>query len=439
MSELRRGARPLAAALVGVGTGASPIPFYLLPLLLGPIHAETGWSFGAISGGITIFGLMSGLLGPVYGAMADRLGVRRVALASLAAFGVLFAAFRFVPSSLLGYDLFWGVLALVGVGSTPLTWSRAVTLWFVRRRGFALGVMLLGTSLAGFVTPLIAQRTIQAWGWRMSFPVLALLPLLIGLPITYAWFREPRPQERPAGVADPSGRILGVTARQVVANPRFWVLQASILLVSLAYGGAHIHLAQIVILNGFSAAQAARVISVLALGVMLGRVGVGLLFDRFWAPGVAFPVLLLPAVACWLLSGVGVTLPALTLGGFLLGIATGTESDVIAYLASRYFGLAHYGRIYGLLYIPFCIGSALSPVLYGAVRDATGGYGAMLYAAMAMFVAGGGLLLTLGPYPGQGGGETPVGPSAVRANGTSVGIAAVAAATTARSSLEPMP
>ncbi len=428
MGELRRGARPLSAALVGVATGASPIPFYLLPLLLGPIHAELGWSFGAISGGITVFGLISGLLGPVYGALADRLGVRPVALASLAAFAVLFAAFRFVPPTLGGYYLFWGVLALVGIGSTPLTWSRAITLWFVRRRGLALGVMLLGTSLAGLVVPLIAQRTIQAWGWRMSFPVLALLPLLIGLPVTYAWFREPRPEERPAEVLDPSGRVLGVTLRQAVRDYRFWVLQASILLVSLAYGGAHIHLAQIVILHGFSAAAAAPVISVLALGVMVGRVGVGLLFDRFWAPGVAFPVLLLPALACWLLGGASATLGMLTLGGFLLGVATGTESDVIAYLASRYFGLAHYGKIYGLLYIPFCIGSALSPILYGAVRDATGGYGTVLYAAMGMFVVGGGLLLTLGRYPRLGGGEAMADASAVRSAATSGGIAGLAAA-----------
>jgi MFS family permease len=72
---------------------------------------------------------------------------------------------------------------------------------------------------------------------------------------------------------------------------------------------------------------------------------------------------------------------------------------VIAFMAARYFGLAHYGKIYGFLYMSFGIGSAISPVLYGSVRDATGNYDPMLIAAMLMFAVGGALLLTLGRYP----------------------------------------
>ena len=140
---------------------------------------------------------------------------------------------------------------------------------------------------------------------------------------------------------------------------------------------------------------------VVALGILSGRVIVGLLFDRLWAPGVAFPVLLLPAVACFMLMGTAANLPAIMAGGFMLGFAAGAESDVIAYLAAKYFGMAHYGRIYGVLYMPFGIGSAISPILYGAVRDATGGYDAMLMAASVMFSIGGALLLTLGRYPDE--------------------------------------
>ena len=169
-------------------------------------------------------------------------------------------------------------------------------------------------------------------------------------------------------------------------------------LIGVAYGGAHIHMAQIAALHGFKAAGAS-VIGVVALGILAGRLIVGLLFDRFWAPAVAFAALLLPASACLLLMGSGGTLHLLMFGGFLLGFAAGAESDVIAFRAARYFGMAHYGRIYGFLYMPFGIGSAISPILYGAVRDHTGSYDAMLWAAMLMFACGGGLLLTLGRYP----------------------------------------
>lgn len=398
-SEFRLGWKPLAAALLGVACGASPIPFNVLPLVLGPVNREFGWDFAAISGGVTIFGIVAALLAPVYGGLADRRGVRPVALWSLFGFGLLFAAFYFVPGTIGAWWLFWGVLGLIGIGSTPVTWSRAVSLWFARRRGLALGIMLLGTSLAALVVPQIAQAAIEAGGWRAAFPAAALLPLLVGLPVALLWFREPRPEERPAGLSDARGNVAGLDLAAAMRGYRFWVLLGSILVIALAYGGAHLHIAQIVGLHGFSAKTGAGVLGVVALGILAGRLIVGFLFDRFWAPGVAFPALLLPAVACFLLMGTGTSLTLVFVGAFLLGFAAGAESDVIAYLAARYFGMAHYGRIYGALYMPFGIGSAISPILYGAVRDATGNYDAMLGAAMLMFVVGGAVLLTLGAYP----------------------------------------
>lgn len=396
-SEFRRGWRPLVAAMLGVACGASPLPFNVLPLVMGPIHAEFGWDFKAVSAGVTVFGLIAALLAPVFGRLADRIGVRIVALASTLAFAVVFAAFWFLPPTLAGYYLFWAVLGVIGIGSTPVTWSRAVALWFVGNRGLALGLMLLGTSLAGLVVPQIATRAIDAGGWRLAFPVLALLPLLVSLPLGFAWFREPTAAERP--VAGGSGGLDGATLGEAARSYRFWVLFASILIVALAYGGAHIHMAQMVGLHGFSRGTGASVIGVVALGILAGRVIVGLLFDRFWAPAVACASLLLPAVAAALLMGTAHDLSRLMAGGFLLGFAAGAESDVIAFLAARYFGMRHYGAIYGWLYMPFGIGSAISPILYGAVRDASGNYDAMLGAAMAMFACGGLLLLTLGRYP----------------------------------------
>ena len=399
--EFRRGGRVLAASLIGTACGASPLPFNVLPLVIGPVHAEFGWSFRDIALGITVFGIVASLLAPVYGAAADRLGVRTVALASLAAFAFAFAAFALMPPSLTAWYALWAVVGLVGIGSTPVTWSRAVSSWFVANRGLALGVMLLGTSLAGLVVPQIARRVIDADGWRTVFPVLALLPLLVALPLGLAWFREPTPGERPPGLADAQGRLTGVRAAQAARGYRFWVLWMSILLVALAYGGVFINMVEIVKLHGFTAAQGANVMGVMALGILCGRVGTGLLLDRFWAPAVLFPILLLPALACWLLLGTASALPLLMGATFLLGFAAGAESDLIAYTAARYFGMAHYGSIYGWLYMPFGIGSAISPALYGAVRDATGSYDAMLRVASLLFACGGALLLTLGRYPAR--------------------------------------
>jgi MFS family permease len=398
-SEFRLGGKALAAALLGVTCGASPIPFNVLPLVMGPINKEFGWDFAAIAGGVTIFGIIASLLAPIFGGLADRVGVRRVALTSLFLFGLMFAAFFFVPGSLTGWWIFWALLGIIGIGSTPVTWSRAISLWFNKNRGLALGIMLLGTSLAAFIVPQIAQGAIANWGWRYAFPAVALMPLLIGLPIGLLWFREPRADERPEGISDASGAVVGITLREAARGYRFWLLVVSILIIALAYGGAHIHIAQIVGLHGYSPQVAANVLGVVALGILSGRLLVGFLFDRFWAPGIAFPALLLPALACWFLMGTTTALPLVLLGAFLLGFAAGTESDVIAYLAAKYFGMANYGSIYGALYMPFGIASAISPIIYGMVRDRTGSYDAMLSVAMVLFAVGGAILLFLGRYP----------------------------------------
>ena len=89
----------------------------------------------------------------------------------------------------------------------------------------------------------------------------------------------------------------------------------------------------------------------------------------------------------------------ITLAALLLGLAAGAESDLIAYLASRYFGMAHFGRIYGLLYLPFGLMSAVSPLIYGIVRDRTGTYDPALTIAVGLFILGALLLLGLGRYP----------------------------------------
>jgi MFS transporter, OFA family, oxalate/formate antiporter len=401
LSEFRKGAKPLAAALLGVACGASPLPFNVLPLVMGPVHAEFGWDFKTISSGVTIFGIIASLTAPFVGGLADRKGVRPVALASLFLFALVFASFWFVPGTVAGWFAFWAVLGVIGIGSTPVTWSRAISMWFSKQRGLALGIMLLGTSMAGLIVPQLAQAAIANGGWRLAFPALALLPLLIGLPFGLAWFREPRSDERPADLVDIRGNVVGMTLAEAAQGYRFWVLLGSILIIALAYGGAHIHMVQMVQLHGFSPKVAAGVMGIVAMGILSGRVVVGMLFDRLWAPGVAFPVLLMPAVACFLLMGTAGNYAFVAAGGFMLGFAAGAESDVIAYLAAKYFGMAHYGRIYGVLYMPFGIGSAISPILYGAVRDSTGSYDAMLMAAAWMFAVGGAMLLTLGRYPSE--------------------------------------
>lgn len=398
-AEFRAGWKVLVAGLAGVACGASPVPFNVIGFTIDPIHQETGWSIAQISLGITVFGIVAALMAPAFGWMADRYGVRRVAIGSTVAFAASLALLGLIPTSSIGwYFGAWFLIGLVGIGSTPVTWSRATNMWFHKSRGLALGLLLMGTSICALTVPRLAVWLIGQWGWRGMYIGLSLLPLLIAAPLAFAWFREPRPDELPAREGE-SAIQTGATVGEALRDRRFWTLWISIALVAVAYGGAHVHMPKIIGQHGLPPETAAGVMGMIGVAVMAGRVITGMLFDRFWAPLVCLPILLIPALACYLLTGTETSEPTILAAAFMLGFAAGAEADVIAFLASRYFGMAHYGKIYGLLYMPFAMLSGLSPAIYGAMRDASGSYDSVLQLAAALFATGSVLLLTLGRYP----------------------------------------
>lgn len=402
--EFSLGWRVLLAGVLGVACGASPLPFNIIGFTIAPLGEEFGWSVTQIVLPITIFGVIASLLAPFFGSLADRFGVRKVALWSLLAFGLSFAAIGLTPtgavsSTMYIYYALWVLVGLVGIGSTPVTWSRAVNLWFFKNRGLALGILLLGTSLAAMVVPQIAVWAIETHGWRAMFAIVALLPLVVALPVCWFLFREPGPQERPRAIGSDSGRLTGVTLGTALGDYRFYLIWASIFFIAISFGGAFINMPNILADRGIAPESAASVMGVLGIGIFAGRIITGALLDRFWQGFVAFPLLCLPAISMILLLEPDVTLTAAMLAGFFLGFAAGAESDLIAYLTGRYFGMAHYGKTYGMLYMPFGLASAISPLIYGYIRDTTGSYDQALWLAMFGFVIGGALLLFLGRYP----------------------------------------
>lgn len=403
-NEFSKGWTILFAGFLGVAFGASPLPFNVIGFTVEPMIAEFGWSRTQILFPITIFGVIAALLAPFFGSLADRYGVRSVALYSLLAFGLSFAAIGLTPtakvtSTLYIYYALWLIVGVIGIGSTPVTWSRAVNLWFFKHRGLALGILLMGTSLSAIVVPKLAVWAIESYGWREMFAIVGLLPLVIALPIGYFLFREPRTEEQPKAILNASGNLTGVTLRTAMKDYRFWLIWLSVAVIATAFGGAFINMPIILSDRGLGTQAAASIMGMLGIGILAGRLITGALLDRFWQGIVAFPLLCLPALSCYLLIGNDITFFVAAIAAFLLGFAAGAESDLMAYLTGRYFGMANYGKIYGMLYMPFGIFNALSPILYASVRDTTGSYDPILYAAMFAFIIGGALLLLLGRYP----------------------------------------
>ncbi|HSN71586.1 MAG TPA: MFS transporter, partial [Steroidobacteraceae bacterium] len=388
-SEFRRGWPVLVASGLGIAFGASPIPFNSIGAFIPHLEQEFGWGRGDIQLAIFVFTVVVVLTVPIIGAMADRFGVRPVAIATLAMFGLTFGALAFTPASLIGFYVLWGLMGLLGGGSTPVTWTRAINAWFERNRGLALAIALMGTGVTAAFLPRLAVWLIEQIGWRGAFAGIALLPLAIALPVAIIAFRD-RPQaELTHDPASPRpSAIPGVTLRQAVRDYRFWVLAISILLVATGIGGTITNLQPLLIDRGFTAADAASVAGLIGISIVIGRLLAGWLIDRFWAPAVTFPMLVLPGIACLLLSMTEVPIALAALSAIMIGLAAGAETDLVAYLSARYFGLAHYGSIYGVQYAAFGLASGFAPFVFGKVFDVAGTYDPILYTAAGFFVVG---------------------------------------------------
>jgi MFS family permease len=187
---------------------------------------------------------------------------------------------------------------------------------------------------------------------------------------------------------------------EAIRSARFWALNIALALIVGAMVTMVSNTVPLLRDKGLSALQASQVFGGFGLSLIGGRVVVGFLIDRFWAPGIAACALTLPALGCLLLSTSGVDqISLLVLATALVGVGAGAEFDIAAFLVARYFGLRDYGRLFGVHVSLITLCSAVAPFLFARIYTATGSYATMLAVAGGIFLIAPLMLLPLGPYP----------------------------------------
>ena len=392
--ELRGGWTLLVACAVGVGLSAIALPFYTIGALTKPIEADLGWARADIQLAILFSSGLGALTAPITGWMIARFGARVVALPSIlgVSLGLLIAS---EATSLKMFYAGFATSAILGAGTNPVLWSRVVSGSFDKARGAALGLALVGTALVALLLPSFIVALVELYGWRGALRGAALLPIGLALPLVFVWLR-PDPA-RSAGIGS-SKTLTGSTVGEAMRNYRFWILSLSILLGYLAISGILTNLVPALVDREIEAQAAAAFAGAVGITMIPGRVLVGFIVDRVWAPAVATVVLLLPAFACLVLRNT--TDPGmLIIACALLGLAAGAELDLLAFLTARYFGLAHYSKIYALAYAALATGSATAPFLFASLYDRTGNYDASFVVAALFFAIAALLMPLLGRYP----------------------------------------
>lgn len=374
----------------------SQVSFFnpVLGVFIQPLSDEFGWSRATISAAITIGSLGGAVISPFVGRFIDRAGSRLVVAAGGAVMGVSLLALAFTPG-LWWFYLFYAVGRTTAIGGTSLAVIVAVSNWFVKNRGFALGVALLGGRAGMAILPLGVQLALIATNWRVAYLILGFL--VLGLAVLPALrFLRRRPEDMgllPDGLPAPASTA-GAPARAVedseeqwtvgeaIRTPSFWLLTLATSQMFLAGGAVNLHQMPHLVEQGLSSTMAVGVVSVFAvfggIGGLLGglaqrRIGARWTFAASLAGAASGLVLLIYADS-----------PGLAyLYGVWYGLVFGSMVTMMQVVYAEYFGRESLGSIRGAVAPIQMVFNAAGPLLAGLAFDATGSYDQIFWVFVA--------------------------------------------------------
>ncbi|WFL76323.1 MFS transporter [Altererythrobacter arenosus] len=346
----------------------------------------------------TCLSLASSALGPVAGRWVDKGSARRLMLIGAAMLGLglaLVSVAQAIWQVWLAYAL---VLPFGNVLLGQLTSATLITRWFAERRGRAMGISTLGTSLGGFIFPVLIATASEAMGWRGALLAIGLITAATMALIVWLGIRD-RPEEPKSEQAcaaldiDSAG---GLTIAQIIAQPAFWIITVAVGVKLATYIGLVNNLAGFAREIGVESIAAAGMVSVLSITSMVGKLGFGTLAERF-TPRALFILAIALTIVGFALLLVAYGMMALVVACVLLGLSTGGMLPLWNLIVAEYFGEVSFGRALGLTSLAMVPLTAFASPFAGWVFDRTGHYDGVIWGSMVSLAVSIALLTMLPP------------------------------------------
>ncbi len=355
-----------------------------LSVFVEPLTREFGWSRAALSGAVSLGGLLAALASPLIGPVVDRYGSRLTLCLAVLVTGVATLLLSLTNSLLMFYLLFC-VARLNWAGPFELGIYSALNNWFVARRAFATSIATVA-QMAGLVAmPLIAQLAMGHHDWRAGWLAIGMIVLVVGfMPTWLLMVRRPedlglQPDRRAAEAGPRAGGSPALpvetnfTRRQAVRTSAFWLLLLYTVLVYPVQAGVSLHQAANLIERGIAPTIAATTVSLFSLMSAVASAACGVLPRALPIkyPLAAIGVFL--GVSSLLMTGISSALAG-AVAAALFGFGIGGMLTLLPIAWADYFGRANYGAIRGLALSAQVLAQASGPLLSGALRDWTGSY-----------------------------------------------------------------
>jgi OFA family oxalate/formate antiporter-like MFS transporter len=353
-----------------------------LSVFVSPMTAEFGWSRTAISGAVSLGGLLAAVAAPSLGRLLDREGARLVLCVAILTTGLANLALSLTGSLWMFYVLFC-VARMNFAGPFDLGIYGAVNSWFITRRSLANAIASMGQMTGLVVLPMVGSLAMLTGGWRAGWLAIGTTVLVVGfVPAFLLMVRSP---EDAGLVPDGVRRIrAGTPARvirpepvftriQAIRTKSFWLLTLFTLLAYPVQAGVSLHQAPFLIERGLSQPVAASVVSYFSLMSGIGSFGFGVLPRRVTARWKLVLTGLLLCIGASLYQPVHGAASGYFAATFF-GLGVGGLLVMLPIAWADYFGRGNYGAIRGVALTGQVLAQASGPLLSGVLRDATGGY-----------------------------------------------------------------
>jgi len=383
-----------AGALMGcVAMGTT----FSLAVFLQPMSEATGWSRTGVSTAMTIVFLTMGIGGFGWGALTDRFGPRIVVLSGALLLG-LGLALASRATSLLEFQIVYGVLVGGSAGAIFAPMIATVTGWFEKNRSLAVSLVSAGMGVAPMTISPFARWLISSYDWRTAQLAIAVLAWVLLVPAALLVRRAPVAASSAPGTAAEGGE--GMTVGQALRSPQFIVLAATFFFCCAAHSGPIFHTVSYALACGLPAMTAVTIYSVEGLAGLGGRILFGLLGDRFGARRVVVIGLMVQAL------GAGSYYFTRDIGEFyavavLFGMAYGGVMPLYAVIAREYFPMRIMGTVFGAAAMVSSLGMALGPAVGGWIFDTFKGYGYLYIGSFGIGLAAVAVALAFPPLPSR--------------------------------------
>jgi MFS family permease len=367
---------------------------FSLPVLLQPIARDTGWSVTGVSSAMTVGFLAMAFGSMAWGNLSDRFGPRAVVLTGAVVLAASLALAAQAPS-LLAFQLIFGLLVGGSAAAIFAPMMACVTGWFDTHRSLAVSLVSAGMGMAPMTMAPLAAWLVSQTSWRTTLEILAAVAALLMIP---AALLVRRPPALLGGSAPTGGQQPGMSVGEALRSPQFVVLVLTNFFCCATHSGPIFHTVSYAQTCGIPLVAAVSIYSVEGLAGMGGRIGFGLLGDRFGAKRVLVLGLLAQAfgaLAYVFARGLGEFYTVAAVFGFIYA----GVMPLYAVLARENFPLRMMGTVIGGTAMAGSLGMALGPLAGGLIYDALASYTWLYVGSWAMGIGAFLIAMTFKPLP----------------------------------------